>query len=201
MPLPASINDLSTTAASNSPAGTEASTLTDDYLRYWASYIALLRDSVLSGTANISTVNITYTGTLTGGTGVINIGTNQIYKDTSGNIGLGVAPAQKLTVYVGGSVSSVAHFVNGLTGPSSSNGTLIGTDSAGSGIARVQQAYPFIVYTNDIEGLRLDANGNLILRNTRSAPSAPSGGGALYVESGALKYIGSSGTVTTLAPA
>jgi hypothetical protein len=201
MPLPASINDLSTTAASNSPAGTEASTLTDDYLRYWASYIALLRDSVLSGTANISTANITYTGTLTGSTALINIGTNQIYKDTSGNIGLGVAPAQKLTVYVGGSVVSYAHFVNGFTGPSSSNGTLVGTDSAGSGIINVQQAYPLIIYTTNIERVRVDASGNVIIRNTSSAPSTPSGGGALYVESGALKYIGSSGTVTTLAPA
>ena len=31
-----------------------------------------------------------------------------------------------------------------------------------------------------------------------SAPSTPTGGGILYVESGALKYKGSSGTVTTL---
>jgi len=38
------------------------------------------------------------------------------------------------------------------------------------------------------------------LSNT-SAPSTPSGGGYLYVESGALKYKGSSGTVTVLGPA
>jgi hypothetical protein len=35
--------------------------------------------------------NLEYTGTLTGSTGVINIGSNQIYKDASGNIGIGVA--------------------------------------------------------------------------------------------------------------
>lgn len=35
--------------------------------------------------------NLEYTGTLTGGTGVVNIGSNQIYKDASGNIGIGVA--------------------------------------------------------------------------------------------------------------
>jgi hypothetical protein len=29
----------------------------------------------------------------------------------------------------------------------------------------------------------------------------PSGGGVLYVEAGALKYRGSSGTITTIAPA
>jgi hypothetical protein len=43
--------------------------------------------------------------------------------------------------------------------------------------------------------------GGIALRNTTSAPATPSGGGALYVEEGVLKYKGSSGTITTLAPA
>lgn len=43
--------------------------------------------------------NIAYTGTLTGGTGVINIGSGQIYKDAAGNLGLGTAtPASRLHV-------------------------------------------------------------------------------------------------------
>lgn len=45
MPLPSSIDDLSTTAGSNSPAGSESPGLIDDYLRTYASYIAILRDS------------------------------------------------------------------------------------------------------------------------------------------------------------
>lgn len=45
MPIPASINDLSQTAGSNSPAGSESPSLIDDYLRTHASYIALLRDT------------------------------------------------------------------------------------------------------------------------------------------------------------
>lgn len=45
-----------------------------------------------------------------------------------------------------------------------------------------------------------DGYGRLFLSN-QSAPATPTGGGVLYVESGALKYIGSSGTVTTLGPA
>ncbi len=39
------------------------------------------------------TGNLTYTASLTGGTGVINIGSNQFYKDTAGNIGLDVVPS------------------------------------------------------------------------------------------------------------
>jgi hypothetical protein len=44
--------------------------------------------------------------------------------------------------------------------------------------------------------------GVLYMRNRTTAPSSnPSSGGILYVESGALTYRGSSGTVTTIAPA
>lgn len=45
-------------------------------------------------------------------------------------------------------------------------------------------------------------SGVIAILNATTAPSAtPSGGGVLYVESGALKYKGSSGTVTTLGAA
>src|SRR5574343_1223578 len=44
MPVPSSINDLSTTAGSNSPGGGEAPTTADDYIRAHASFIATLRD-------------------------------------------------------------------------------------------------------------------------------------------------------------
>lgn len=66
--------------------------------------------------------------------------------------------------------------------------------------------------------LQIETNGNLaaftgtgsygggvlvaFLANCTTAPTAnPTGGGVLYVEAGALKYRGSSGTVTTLGPA
>ncbi|MEU5426844.1 hypothetical protein AB0H73_14740 [Streptomyces olivoreticuli] len=42
--------------------------------------------------------------------------------------------------------------------------------------------------------------GLLYIAN-QTAPSTPSSGGVLWVESGALKYKGSSGTTTTIAPA
>jgi hypothetical protein len=35
--------------------------------------------------------NLSYTGTLTGSTGILNIGSGQIYKDASGNVGVGTA--------------------------------------------------------------------------------------------------------------
>jgi hypothetical protein len=43
--------------------------------------------------------NPAYTGTLTGGTGVINIGSGQMYKDANGNVGIGVSsPACALNI-------------------------------------------------------------------------------------------------------
>jgi hypothetical protein len=65
------------------------------------------------------------------------------------------------------------------------------------------------------QAMTLDASGNFLLggtttpgarvmyiANATTVPASnPSGGGVMYVEGGALKYRGSSGTVTTIAPA
>jgi hypothetical protein len=42
---------------------------------------------------DVSAGNVSYTGTLTGGTGVVNLGSGQVYKDSSGNVGVGVVPS------------------------------------------------------------------------------------------------------------
>jgi hypothetical protein len=69
---------------------------------------------------------------------------------------------------------------------------------------------------NGTEQMRLDSSGNLLLKATAAGTSAvgvlgmgnatapsssPAGMGQLYVEGGALKFRGSSGTVTTIAAA
>lgn len=43
--------------------------------------------------------------------------------------------------------------------------------------------------------------GGALLANASAVPSTPASGGVFYVENGALKYKGSSGTVTVIAPA
>lgn len=91
MPVPTSIDDLSTTASSNSPAGSEGPASGDDYLRALSAFIAELRDKLdgtsstgtltsptvnaatFTGTHTFSSGNLiagTYTPTLTGGTNV-----------------------------------------------------------------------------------------------------------------------------------
>ena len=205
MPIPASINDLSTTAASNSPPGSEAPTTFDDYLRVYASYIASLRDAALSGTGNISTVNITYTGTLTGSTGVLNIGAGQVYKSATGNVGIGtITPSAKLEV-VGSAYIKDRVTLQRTTGSAWVDAMQFGDTLGGARTDNISIGNggggDVLVHTNGSERVRVDSNGNIKIFNTASAPGTPTGGGILYVQAGALKYIGSSGTITTLAAA
>lgn len=52
------------------------------------------------GYTPLSNVNPSYTGTLTGDTGVINIGSGQLYKDSNGNIGIATSsPNARLTLF------------------------------------------------------------------------------------------------------
>ena len=55
---------------------------------------------VTNGTiTNLSATTSTFLGTITGSTNVVNIGSGQIYKDASGNVGIGTtSPLSKLTV-------------------------------------------------------------------------------------------------------
>jgi len=78
-------------------------------------------------------------------------------------------------------------------------------------------ANPLAWLTNDVERVRVDASGNvgfnttnqfgsgagvLGIKNAATVPTTnPTAGGVMYVEGGALKFRGSSGTVTTIASA
>jgi hypothetical protein len=65
---------------------------------------------------------LAYTGTLTGSTGILNIGSGQVYKDASGNVGIGTSsPAVKLDVngitgWQGGTTGQTAQIVGASSG-------------------------------------------------------------------------------------
>ncbi len=66
MPVPASIDDLSPTASSNSPAGGETPKDGDNYIRALSGFVAELRDK-LDGTSDTGTIkNATFSGTMAG---------------------------------------------------------------------------------------------------------------------------------------
>jgi len=69
---------------------------------------------LLDGTTGISTPaetvlgNLSYTGTLTGNGGIVNLGSGQVYKDASGNVGIGTSsPAVSLDVWGSSSVETI----------------------------------------------------------------------------------------------
>jgi hypothetical protein len=96
--------------------------------------------------AAVSSTNLAYTGTLTGGTGVVNIGSGQVYKDASGNVGIGTSsPLAKLQVYptVGapassGNLNTGVIFAEGTGGPSLNMGNF---NSGGTYYAWIQSAF------------------------------------------------------------
>jgi hypothetical protein len=124
--------------------------------------------------------NLTYTGTLTGSTGVIAIGTNQIYKDASGNVGIGTAsPSQKLDV-VNTANSGISIRVNSTNAGSSTYGSLIFGNDADSSVSYIQQnsstnttlgggnslnvfskAGAMTFSTASTERMRIDSSGNV----------------------------------------
>ena len=58
----------------------------------------------------LAATNLSYTGTLTGNGGIVNIGSGQVYKDASGNVGIGTtAPFAKLNAAGATSTSATAY--------------------------------------------------------------------------------------------
>lgn len=139
---------------------------------------------------------------------------------TGGNVGIGTSsPSTKLQVSNSSAVNTIARVANtagtidfGVL----STGESYGGYATGTVYYGTSGASPALFYTSGSERARIDSSGNLglggtsfgsgavvmFIANRTTAPTTnPVGGGILYVEAGALKYRGSSGTVTTIANA
>lgn len=115
---------------------------------------AITADGNISGvegtfTGAVSVQNLTYSGSLTGSAGVINIGSGQITKDASGRVGLGASSTNDLLT-VNGSIKALAATANGNT-----TGAVLDYDTA-NGAARVLSyraaGSEFQVFTNTSGG-------------------------------------------------
>jgi hypothetical protein len=74
-------------------------------------------------------------------------------------------------------------------------------DGAGDGIYGRNAGTGYGVHAQASANAALACTQGWIFIANQTAPATPTGGGVIYVESGALKYKGSSGTVTVLGPA
>ena len=104
--------------------------------------------------ASGSFTSLAYSTTLTGGTGVVNLGSGQFYKDASGNVGIGVTPIARLDV--AGAGSRVRTDVSGAT-------PLVSVSNPGAG-AYATYAMDTLSYdfrTNGSTKVVVDTNGNV----------------------------------------
>lgn len=81
----------------------------------------------------------------------------------------------------------------------SADSTNVSIQHTDAGVSPTRPATPSVILS--IDQVMFSATAPLQFIANGVEPATPSGGGVLYVESGALKYKGSSGTVTTLANA
>ena len=156
--------------------------------------------------------------------GNVGAGLEKMRIDSSGNVGIGTAsPGTQLNVYKGTATQVSIRPQNSLgyadfgpiadgtiygpyAAPAASTGLVIGTSNSN----------PIAFWTNGASRMQIDTSGNIglatssfgggsvviAIANATTVPTSnPTGGGILYVQAGALKYRGSSGTITTIANA
>jgi hypothetical protein len=131
---------------------------------------ATVAGDALSYGSDITTGNLAYTGTLTGGTGIIAIGTNQFYKDASGNIGIGTATPGALLNVVSAGATDAMRVTNTGTGnsfvvedaanPDSTPFVIDATGNIGMGIT------PPYAYGGGYVTLQTNGTGGGVFRST-----------------------------------
>jgi hypothetical protein len=113
----------------------------------------------------LNAANPSYTGTLTGGTGVINIGSGQFYKDTSGNVGIGTSsPTAKLHtvgngLFSGSGLGQYLSVATSSTNTSAAASLFLSTGNRNYAVQVLNDVYRVVDATTDVERYRLDFAG------------------------------------------
>jgi len=134
--------------------------------------------STLTGNTSVGgTLGVS--GAITASTAVINVGSGQIYKDSSGNVGVGtVSPASKLSVT--GSTSGVSIDVNFSGGIAAGTeysalrftaNSFVGSEIRGINTNGGTNLGNLSILTSGTERLRIDSSGNVLTGGLTSSPS------------------------------
>jgi hypothetical protein len=161
-------NSVTTTVVPTSLAqGELAVNITDK--KIWVGNAATTPILLVGGGSDGAFANLSYTGTLTGGTGIVNLGSGQFYKDASGNVGIGsTSPVSRLEVKGPASTDTILTINSTSTNVSqrlnlSANGTVQASlyNDGAQTILNSVTAIPLIFRTTDTERMRIDTSGNV----------------------------------------
>jgi hypothetical protein len=155
-------------------------------------------DAKTNGTSAGSFTNLAYTGTLTGGTGVVNIGSGQVYKDASGNVGIGTSSPNSAGVSLACTLNASNSTTGGifeLNGAGTRYSYLF--SNASNTVLSSVQALPLIFSTTNTERMRITSAGNIGVGT--SSPIAVTGFNGITTSStsgGFYKAVSTTGSIT-----
>ena len=97
------LNNVTINSGTINASVTETYTLANAVVYSNSSNVGVTSANLTFDGSTLTTLNSAYTGTLTGGTGIVNLGSGQFYKDASGNVGIGTSsPSVALTIQSSG---------------------------------------------------------------------------------------------------
>jgi len=154
------------TATGNRTVSTSATITTGTIQALTTGTTTSTNQVVTNGTiTNLSATTSTFLGTITGSTNVINIGSGQIYKDASGNVGIGtnspLVSAGFTSLTLNGTTSGILEI--------KSNGTQKGAFFNDGSLTRLRSSGTLAFDANNTEAMTIDSSGNVGIGVTPSS--------------------------------